>query len=1011
VEISTTAVATAAVADAQPERPAVFISYAREDEKLVHRLRESLVARDRDVWVDWEDIRKGEEWWRRIELGIESAAAVVAVLSPEFVESEPCADEIEHAVLNNKRLLPVMCRDVPAKALRPELARINWIDFGQELEFEHAVDELVHALATDFQWLDTHARYNERAHEWERSGRDASFHLQRNQLTAAERWLDEQEQHEERATALQTEYILASRRAASRRLQITLAGVAGMLALAIVLGVVAWLQRGEAVRQSNAALARELSAQADLVRSEDASLLPTSVLLGVEGVERAREQSAESVLPLQLGLALLPRRHASVRLPAAVGDVAVDPTGRRMIVGTRAGEVQVRDARTGRLERVRHLRARVSAVTLGARGTAVAGSADGDVVVWSGHGRRVATRLRLPDTVTAVAVDRDGRYVIAGSYDGSVLLWDARTARRRTYRQRYHVADVAFSDDSRLFAVASGASAYVDDESGGAVVVRRVRSGRVVKRFALAEEANAVAFSPGGTFNDAGELVAFASTDATAWLWDVASRTMVARLRHRQTVVDIAFSPDGDRVATASLDGTARVWATTGEEVALFSQRAPITTIAFSPDGRLVATGSWDDTARVWRLEGGREVARLAHAGEVEHVAFSGGGSRLVSTSARRIDVSTATGAAERLMLPHLHAFSGDGRRALVNQGDADVVWDLTTLRPLVRIPSTRTYVGGGVLNHDGTLVVQDPWEEPAIVWRVDSGRRERLVTLVAPGPNAGVAFDARGDRLVVARGRTAIVWSIKARVELRRIAVARPLSEALISPDGRTLVTVAESASGGASSQMLVWNVDDARRAPRALVQRGRFWGMAFALGGQYLVAGRGDGAVRVWRTDDWTVERELRGEQPAGVSADGTLMLATGRGGRISVRRVRDGGLRGAVVAGGDVVSVSGDGRFLVTAGDDSVRVWEVTSGRGLARIPHEDATDVAFTADNRHVVVASQTEADARAARVWAWRAEDLVMAACSRLERNLTREEWQRFVPDREYRRTCPSLPTP
>jgi WD40 repeat protein len=99
----------------------------------------------------------------------------------------------------------------------------------------------------------------------------------------------------------------------------------------------------------------------------------------------------------------------------------------------------------------------------------------------------------------------------------------------------------------------------------------------------------AVAFSPGG------KLVATASEDHTARVFDVATGQEVSRLLHSQSVSAVAFSPDGKVVATASEDNTARVFeAATGREVWRFSHQSKVGAIAFSPDGKLVASGSSD---------------------------------------------------------------------------------------------------------------------------------------------------------------------------------------------------------------------------------------------------------------------------------------------------------------------------------------------------------------------------------------------------------------------------------
>ncbi len=94
---------------------------------------------------------------------------------------------------------------------------------------------------------------------------------------------------------------------------------------------------------------------------------------------------------------------------------------------------------------------------------------------------------------------------------------------------------------------------------------------------------------------------------------------------HRAGVRSVAWSPDGTRLATASWDGTARVWDATGREIlALEGHRSQVNSVAWSPDGTRLATGGWDGTARIWDPVLGHELHRLdGHAGRVWSVAWS----------------------------------------------------------------------------------------------------------------------------------------------------------------------------------------------------------------------------------------------------------------------------------------------------------------------------------------------------------------------------------------------------
>ena len=105
---------------------------------------------------------------------------------------------------------------------------------------------------------------------------------------------------------------------------------------------------------------------------------------------------------------------------------------------------------------------------------------------------------------------------------------------------------------------------------------------------------------------------------------------------------------------------------------------------------------------------------------------------------------------------------------------------------------------------------------------------------------------------------------------------------------------------------------------------------------------------------------------------------------------------------------VVFSPDSKWIATAGKDSTaRVWEATSGCEVSRMTFGgEAVIVGFSPDGRWLAGYSGDEA-----LVWLWRSEDLISEACNRVTRNLTRAEWEQYLPGEPYRLTCPNLPEP
>ena len=313
----------------------LFISYSRRDEPFVERLREALGKRDRDVWLDREDIGPAVEWRREIELGIEGADVFAFVISPDALRSEPCRREREYAVTKNKRIVPLLRREPEEISVPQDLASRNYIFFRTDEEFDPGVVSLLAAIEDLPEWARDHTRLLQRAEQWERSDRDPSFLLRGSDLTEAERWLSEQAAHKEpRPTPLQTEYLLASRKAATRRQRITIGAVGLALAVSVILGLVAVLQRNEAVRQAQLAKSRELAATSDAAVRTD----PWEALeLATEAAETSTTPEATGALR---GALEAPRESAVLELPGNPIKTASFIDSAHVLTTTIAGHLQ-----------------------------------------------------------------------------------------------------------------------------------------------------------------------------------------------------------------------------------------------------------------------------------------------------------------------------------------------------------------------------------------------------------------------------------------------------------------------------------------------------------------------------------------------------------------------------------------------------------------------------------------------------------------------------------------------
>mmetsp|Transcript_23467 Transcript_23467/g.45826 ORF Transcript_23467/g.45826 Transcript_23467/m.45826 type:complete len:605 (+) Transcript_23467:45-1859(+) len=154
----------------------VMISYSRKNKPFVKKLVAKLTEFGIDPWVDWNDIPPGTDWRRQIEMGIQQAYAVIAVISPPFTESPVCRDEIDIATQHGKMLVPVVYEPVEYEDVWPELARVNWIfmrekdeELDREDEFDVGLVRLLQALHLDFDYVQRHAELCRKALEYKDS--------------------------------------------------------------------------------------------------------------------------------------------------------------------------------------------------------------------------------------------------------------------------------------------------------------------------------------------------------------------------------------------------------------------------------------------------------------------------------------------------------------------------------------------------------------------------------------------------------------------------------------------------------------------------------------------------------------------------------------------------------------------------------------------------------------------------------------------------------------------------
>ncbi len=239
------------------------------------------------------------------------------------------------------------------------------------------------------------------------------------------------------------------------------------------------------------------------------------------------------------------------------------------------------------------------------------------------------------DWVQGLAWSLNGETLASWSGDGTVRLWN--TQRRQLLNALAGVAlvsGVAWSPNGKILATGSNnrlasVPASVQDHT---VRLWNARTSELLHIFrGHSAWIQTVAWSPDG------EMLASGSNDKTVRLWNVESDQAIRTLTgHSGRVGSVAWSPDGEMLASGSNDKTVRLWNVESGQLikTLTGHSGKVGSVVWSPDGEMLASGSNDKTVRLWNAQTGQHIRTLeGHTGEVSSLSFSFDGRLLVSNS------------------------------------------------------------------------------------------------------------------------------------------------------------------------------------------------------------------------------------------------------------------------------------------------------------------------------------------------------------------------------------------
>ena len=377
---------------------------------------------------------------------------------------------------------------------------------------------------------------------------------------------------------------------------------------------------------------------------------PTALLAGHRGAVCALEWSADGTQLVTGGLDDGTARlwdvasaHEVVRLSGpggAVTSVGIADSGRRVVTATLDGVTRLWDLTPGvALKQVITEAGPVGTVVFSPDGDDIAVSSGPRVAVWdlaTGSEDLVIDDEESRDIFFGLALSDDGRRLASTFFkDEGIGVYDTTSGELlNIVSGDFHSpSEMTFLPGTHHLAVANGDGTVMvwdaDDDSAGSAFGRR-------NNFLLAktEHADAVVWLD---VTPDGDRIVTSSVDGTAIVWEANTLDVVATLEHRGFAGDVAISPDGQTVAVATQTGAVQIWDVASEtlERRLEGHSGLVITGRFSPDGSRLATGGADGTARIWNISNWEQTRIfMGHEGEVLDVAFSPDGKTLATAGA-----------------------------------------------------------------------------------------------------------------------------------------------------------------------------------------------------------------------------------------------------------------------------------------------------------------------------------------------------------------------------------------
>ena len=830
------------------------------------------------------------------------------------------------------------------------------------------------------------------AADWERSSGDPSLLYRGGRLETALKWAGD---HSQELTGTAQDFLAASQRYARRASRLRRQAMVLFAALALIataFAIVAFQQRTTANQQRDQAIQNQVLSEASQLSTTNPSL------------------AAQLLLTTY-------RMRPSEDLASRLIDTAGQPL---------ATTVTSSNSRTS------------PSVVYSPERDLLADGSGGAVTLWDVANPELPRQLsRTPaanrgDIVSSLAFIRNGEALAVGDTSGQVTLLNVTNPAHPRQLGPDFTAYFAFGELDSISSMAfspNGMTLAIGDLTGEVTLWDVAHPARP-RKFGPSMDissgsANSLAFNPNGKTLAIGEAGYIA-------LWDVFNPAQPRQLGQAvtanagNTVYSVAFSPDGSTLASGDDLGLVTLWDVTnpaqpsqvGQALTTNSGNAAWS-LAFSQDGRTLAVGYDNGTLTAWDVTNPVQPRQLGPAlttnsgNVVWSLAFSQDGKTLVDGDSNgeiylwHLPPATLAGDSNMSPLGHL-AFGPDGEIETASNDSGSVTLDAAANRPQLHhqvtiqntVPGTSD-PNATAFSPDGRFLATTTLDSPQLtLWSTGGEAQPRKLSLVSDtdgGWPSSIAFSPDAKILAIGDIYGEItLWDIANPLHPRPTSrpfyadsvnvslgeVGKKVTSLAFSRDSGTL------AAGDDTGRISLWDVKDPAwprnlgrsRQPASIFQGdgSPVFSMAFSPDKNLLITGEGDSVITLWNVSSPKNPRPF--ESPI-----------TSLYGRLT-----------------ESAAISPDGRTLASAnGDSTITLWDITAP---AR-PHQleslhtssGAETVTFSPDSKSLVAGEVNGSF----QTWGLNINSVVGTICAATRGNLTRQQWQQYIPGLQYNPPCPA----